>query len=347
MDPGNLKQSLIAGTAPKQVRMLIAERMVPLPSGELMELLVFLLKDQDPEVKDRAANTLNTWDREEMCLQLTSPDCHPSILEYFAQSANADRLQQAILSNPSTPDTVVSSLALTVPASLLETILDNRARIIKFPHILASIRRNPASTSEILRLVHEIEVDFGGRKKTEYAVGEVSEPEVAVVPTVELQFDVPAGDLSLEGLPVEGEARETEIVKRLSTMPMREKMRYALFGNREIRSVLIRDSNKEVARSVLRSPKITDSEIEAITAMRGVTEDILREIGQSRSWTKSYTIVHNLVKNPKTPPTISQNLLFRLRSPDLLLLSKDRSVSDAVRYNANRALHQRSKRPAQ
>ena len=105
-------------------------------------------------------------------------------------------------------------------------------------------------------------------------------------------------------------------------MPLREKMRYALFGNREIRSMLIRDSNKEIARTVLRSPKLTDNEVEAIAAMRGVAEDILREIGQSRAWTKSYAVVQNLVKNPKTPPTISQNLLFRLRAPDLLQLSQ-------------------------
>jgi hypothetical protein len=346
MDQGNLKQALLAGTASKQARMLISGGMAPIPSGDLLQLLIFLLKDTDPEVADRAARTLRDWDQEELCAQLGAPDCHPSILAYFSKETAPARLLQAILSNPSAPDTLVATLARTVDTSLLETILDNRVRIIRFPEILAGIRQNPKSDSQILRLIHEIETEFLGNKKKEYAVGEVSGAETAEAPPLERQPDIPQEDLSLEGLPEETEARQTEIVKRISSMPVREKIRYALFGTREIRSMLIRDSNKEVAKTVLRSPKITDNEIEAIAAMRGVAEDILREIGQSRAWTKSYTVVQNLVKNPKTPPNISQNLLFRLRAQDLMLLTRDRSVSDAVRYNASRALRQRSQRPS-
>jgi hypothetical protein len=346
MDLSNLKQSLLAGTAPKQSRMLIAGGMAPIPSGEMLELLVLLLKDSDPEIAARSAATLGTWDHEEICAQLSSPDCHPSILEYFSRAAQSDLLLQAILANPSSPDALVAFLARTVPASLLETILDNRVRIIKCPEILAGIRQNSASTPEILRLVHEIEVEFLGSKKKEYAVGESSETEASEQSDLHLHLDVPEGDMSLDGLPLDTEERQTEIVKRLSRMSMPEKLRYALFGNREIRSILVRDSNKEVARTVLRSPKLTDNEVESITAMRGVAEDILREIGRSRTWTKSYAVVQNLVKNPKTPPAISQNLLFRLRAPDLMQLSRDRSVSDAVRYNASRALRQRAARPS-
>jgi hypothetical protein len=346
MDQRNLKQSLLAGTAPKQTRMLIAGGMAPIPSGELLELLILLLKDSDPQVGDRAAETIRSWDQEEIRAQLSIPGCHPSILEYFSQAAPSDRLLRSILSNPSSPDALISSLAQTIPSHLLETILDNRVRIIKYPVILASIRLNPSSTPETLRLVREIEVEFLEGKNREYAIGEASETETVQPSALDLQLELPAEDLSLEGLPTETEARQTEIVKRISGLPMREKLRYALFGTREIRSILIRDSNKEVARMVLRSPKLTDNEVETIAAMRGITEDILREIGQSRTWTKSYSVVQNLAKNPKTPPTISQNLMFRLRAQDLLQLSRDRSVSEAVRYNASRALRQRAARPS-
>ena len=344
MDQRNLKQSLLAGTLPKQIRMLIAGGMAPIPSGELLQLLILLLKDSDPQIGERAAETIRAWDQDEIFAQLSIPGCHPSILEYFSQEAPSDRLLRAILSNPSSPNALIASLAQTVPSQLLETILDNRVRIIKYPIILASIRQNPAATPEALRLVREIEVEFLEGKKKEYAVGEATEADAVQPSTLDLHLELPAEDLSLEGLPEEAEARLAEIVKRISSLPMREKIRYALFGTREIRSMLIRDSNKEVARTVLRSTKLTDNEVETIAAMRGVGEDILREIGQSRTWTKSYSVVQNLVKNPKTPPTISQNLLFRLRAPDLLQLSRDRSVSDAVRYNASRTLRTRAAR---
>ena len=112
--------------------------------------------------------------------------------------------------------------------------------------------------------------------------------------------------------------------------------------------MLVRDTNKEIARNVLRSPKLTENEVESIAAMRGVADEILKEIGSRRKWIRNYTVVQNLVRNPKTPTLISQRLLSRLRTQDLNLLARDRSVSDAVRHSASRVLNQRhSKRPGQ
>jgi hypothetical protein len=345
MAPSNLPQSLLTEATPKKVRMMIARGLAPLPPGEMIEFLVRLLKDNDAEVSSQAEKTLISWDKEEILVQLKSPECPPSILEYFAAGADSESILQAILANPSSPNELIQSLAATIPLHLLEALLDNRVRIIEFPPILDGIRKNPAATSEVLRLAQEIEVEFLGGKKREYAVEKGEEAASLEEPSLELEFDVPPDDLALEGLPLDDEARQSEIMKRLASLPVREKIRYALFGNREIRTMLIRDTNREVARAALRSPKLTDNEIEAIAAMRSVGEDILREIGNSKSWTKSYMVVHNLVRNPKTPPVISQRLLFRLRVQDLMMLTRDRSIPDALRYNAGRTLRQRQAGP--
>ena len=76
--------------------------------------------------------------------------------------------------------------------------------------------------------------------------------------------------------------------------------------------------------------------------MRNVCDDVLRQIGNSKEWTRSYVVIHNLVKNPKTPPAISQRMMPRLLSKDLMLLSRDRSITEAVRRNAQRLLSQRN-----
>ena len=342
MPQSNLPQSILAGTAPKKMRMLIARGLAPVPPEEMLTLLVCLIKDKDSEVSAQAVQTINSWDEEEIRTQLESSNCPASVLEYFAFAANSDTLLQTIIANPTSPDTVIRSIAATAPTNLLEAILDNRVRILKSPDILESIKKNPLSSPEIMRLVQEIETEFLGDKKKGYAVEEPAGMETPQVPSLDLEFDIPPEDLSIEGLPIDADARESEIIKRLSTLPLQQKVRYALFGNREIRSLLVRDTNREVARTVLRSPKLTDSEIEAIAAMRSVAEDILREIGNNKSWVRSYTVVQNLVKNPKTPPVIAQRLLFRLRVQDLTLLTRDRSVSEAVRYSASRALRQRA-----
>src|SRR5262249_39699793 len=110
----------------------------------------------------------------------------------------------------------------------------------------------------------------------------------------------------------------------------------------EMRSILVRSTNVEISRSVMKNPKLTDNEIEGFAAMRNVSEEILRQIGTSRNWIKSYTVVQNLIKNPKTPPAISQRLMFRLQARGLALLACERGVGEAVRRGAKRLLEQRN-----
>jgi hypothetical protein len=187
-----------------------------------------------------------------------------------------------------------------------------------------------------------MEDEFFAGKKKDYAISQSSEA-ASIVEQLLIESESPLEDLTLEDLPVDAEARRSELDKQIACLTVREKIKYALFGNREIRTVLVRDANREVARSVLKSPKLTDSEIEGIAAMREVSEDILREIGNSRRWTRSYPVVQNIVRNPKTPPAISQRLLPRLHARDLMQLTRDRGIPEAVRHNATRALNQRTR----
>ncbi len=342
MSQSNLLQSLLNSKAPKNMRLLAAQGLAPLSPNEMLELLVQLLGDEEQDVVALAEQTLNGWPEEEVIVELQKPQCSSSVLAHFASKSTSPSVLEAIILNQATAGKVIAALASTVQADLLETILYNKVRVFKSPEILDNIKLNPSITPEIQRLVMEIEADFFSDKKSVYSVEKPVESKPTPEQYLELEAEVPAEDLSLEGLPIDPEERETAIAKRLSSMPVREKIRHALFGNREIRTMLIRDSNKEVARSVLLSPKISESEVESISAMRSIAEDILREIGNSKKWVKSYNIVQNLVKNPKTPPIISQRLLFRLRSQDLSLLVRDRAIPETVRHNATRTLSQRS-----
>jgi hypothetical protein len=338
----DLLKSVLSGTASRTVRMLAAQGLAPVPPNEMLEILVALLGDNDQELAAQACRTLAGWSEDEIVTQLRDRRCAPAVLKYFATEHNSDSVIRTAIMNPALPGELIESIAMTVAASVLETLLENRTRIVEFPGILKSIKVNPSLTPELRRVVQEIETEFFSGKKTEYVVERRAEPSDARESDELPEFDFLPDDLSLEDLPEDAEARQAIVHTRLVKMSFRDKLRYALFGNREVRTMLVRDSNREVARMVLRSPKITENEIEAIAAMRSVAEDILREIGNSNQWTKSYGVVQNLVKNPKTPPAISQRLLFRLHSNDLMLLTRDRSVSDAVRHNAGRTLKQRA-----
>jgi hypothetical protein len=126
------------------------------------------------------------------------------------------------------------------------------------------------------------------------------------------------------------------IINRIMKMGMKDRTRMAMKGDREARNILIRDPNRIVAQAVVQNPRITEQEIEKIASMRTITEDILRQIASSRQWSRSYQIVHNLAKNPRTPIANCLNILSRLQLRDLAALSKNRNVSDAVRRQALR-----------
>ena len=53
----------------------------------------------------------------------------------------------------------------------------------------------------------------------------------------------------------------------------------------------MRDPNRMVATAVLGSPRLTEAEIESFAAMKNVSDEILRQIGNHREWTKRYGVV--------------------------------------------------------
>ena len=122
----------------------------------------------------------------------------------------------------------------------------------------------------------------------------------------------------------------------LAMLPVIDKIKLAFKGSAEQRKVLIRDPNKVVAVSVMGSPKLNPTEVEAFAKMTNVQEEVLRIIGSSRHWVKYYPVAASLVSNPKTPIGIAMGLVTRLNERDLKVVALDRNVPDGVRKSARR-----------
>lgn len=131
-------------------------------------------------------------------------------------------------------------------------------------------------------------------------------------------------------------SERVSVLNRILKMGMKDRVKLAMKGDREARNILIRDPNRIVAQAVIQNPRITEQEVEKIASMRSVPEDILRKLASDRQWARSYTIVHNLARNPRTPVANIMNILSRLQQRDLMALSKSKNVSDAVRKQAQR-----------
>jgi hypothetical protein len=126
------------------------------------------------------------------------------------------------------------------------------------------------------------------------------------------------------------------LIRRIMLMKVKDRIKLGMKGDREARSILIRDPNKVVATAVINNPRITDQEVEAIAAMRTVSDEVLRLISMNRGWARQYPIIHNLARNPRTPLPTGMGILPRLHAKDLKTLGQNRNVSDTVRRQALR-----------
>ena len=96
---------------------------------------------------------------------------------------------------------------------------------------------------------------------------------------------------------------------------------------------MIRDSNRVVAAVVINNPSITDHEVETLLRC-APSQEVLRLIAMNRAWARSYTIIHHLCRNPRTPIPTAIGILPRIRTKDLQHISINRNVSEAVRRQA-------------
>ncbi len=87
---------------------------------------------------------------------------------------------------------------------------------------------------------------------------------------------------------------------------------------------------------VLGSPRVSDAEIESFAGMKNVSGEVLRHIGNHKEWTKKYSVVASLVRNPRTPLAISIGMVSRLNPKDLKSIAVDRNVPEVIRKQAQR-----------
>jgi hypothetical protein len=140
------------------------------------------------------------------------------------------------------------------------------------------------------------------------------------------------------------EVRRDSTLQKIAKLDIKGRIALAMRGNKEERSILIRDSTKLVALAVLDSPKVSEGEVEKFALQKNVLEAVLRAIPIKRQFMKNYSIVRNLVCNPRTPLDLSLGLMKNLLVHDLKNLSGNKEVSDTIRKLALRMFKQKSEK---
>jgi hypothetical protein len=348
-------ERILSGGAPLPVRSAAARGALPLPRAVLTRLYLHLRGDADASVRSDAEASLAAL-TPDVVLEVTGdPACDPVVLEHFAgMAARDERLAERVAFHANANAKTLGVLASEGNAAVLDLVLTNQERLLATPGLVDRLSANPALRADQTgRLLDLIDRFFTGQAKR---AAEAAGPGVAPAETIDAEqvakiLELDVGDLFTASEIMDSEefvTSEDPVVrsayKRILTLNVAQKAILAMKGGREERIILVRDTNKVVSLSVLKNARITEGEVEMIAAMRNVSDEVLRTVGVNREWSQNYTVVTNLVRNPRTPPTVSTNFVARLNNKDLKTTCGDRNVPEIIRKMAKRHLDLRTQK---
>jgi hypothetical protein len=349
-----LAERILGGAAPLQVRSAAARGALPLPRTSLVRLYLHLLDDAEPQIRKDAETSLQALATADIREILGDPACTPPVLAHFAPRAARDEsLAEKIAFHVQAPEEALCTLAAQGNSGVIDLVLTNEERLLRWPGLLDRLSTNPAlrphQRGRILDLLDRVSRVGAPGDDAEGVPGleGLGMEEAARL----LQVDV--GELFAASEILDGEEFEQSddpmvrsAYRRILTLNTAQKALLAMKGGREERMILVRDTNKIVALSVLKNPRLGEDEAARIASLRSVADEVLRTLGGHREFVKSYSVIAALVRNPRTPPGISTNFVGRLVNKDLKILGMDKNVPEIIRRMAKRTFELRTQKSA-
>ncbi len=343
---------------PPQLLRSAAKGALSVPPAEMIEILVFLTKN--PIFAEQARLTLAGWDEDASLAVASDPNTPVEVLKYLVQNLRRS-LFPALLENPAVPEFQLANHAREATIEAAETMLAS-ARVRKSQLVLEALASNSQledsqinKAKELLsgletklpaaaegELLGDEEVAAYMAEHADEIAAEEGRPFNLIGGADELRLDDPvpstqtataatgAGAAAKQAL-APGEKEKVSTLLKISRLNVGGRVQLAMKGNKDERFLLIRDGAKVVALAVLESPKVTDSEAEMFAKMKNVQDVVLRAMASKKKFLKNYSIIRNLVFNPKCPIDVSLDLMKHLMISDLKNISGNKEVSDTVR----------------
>lgn len=271
---------------------------------ERATLLFFLCYDKIPEVKSAALAAMRGLPTHLLVELASSPSTHPRMLDLLARLHGAS--------------TAISSILLERDDLL------------------------PLTSEFLAQLSPPVRAESVEDK------AEVASEDASAEVEGEAPENAGEGDQEEEEETAEEEAAEEEEefkskYQLAQIMGVGEKIKTALTGDKEWRSLLIKDSNKLVNGAVVKNPRITEAEILTISKSVIQNDEIIRVICHNKEWVKNYEIRKALVLNNKTPLPVALRFMSTLSEKDVATIAKSKNVSSVLCNNARRMLSSKKK----
>jgi len=279
------------------------------------EVLTVLAHDADEVVATRAQEALLSVSPDVFVQAIKRPEALPAVFSYAAKNlADKPGIGEALVGNKNCPASLLVPVVQHLSALGIQSLLDDLSRISDSLALATALEHSSSVTADQKNLLREM---HGG------TIDEAALAEAAAEAEPDMH-------------------RRQTLLQQIAKMTVAQRVQFAIKGGSEARRTLIRDTNKVVQRAVLQSPRLTDQEVEAFAAMANLTDEILRLIAANRVFRKNYTVVRNLVNNPKLPLDVSLHLLPMVNAVDLKKLTMNKNVPETLRTSAVKLQRQRA-----
>ena len=320
----------------REVQMLVAQGLFPLPPQELVAIQLALAGGDDEELAAAARESLGTLDPK-IAAAVVAESTDPDLMAFLGRVVDHPVVIEAVVRNREVPVEVLATLAPSLEPELQEILLLRQDVIVEAPVILDRLEENPNLSAYAERRIFEYRehlVRVDAEPVAEQVPAEIAEEE----PEEATPEEVEAAIAEAMQEPADGEQDEITGLSeaQIRSLPVPVRMKLARGAPRSLRAILVKDKSSMVAAAVLNGNALTESEIEMIASNRSVAEEILTMIAHNRQWNRKYNVVHALIKNPRTNVGMAVRMVSRLSIRDLRNLSRDRNVSEAVRNTAAR-----------
>jgi len=326
------------------IRLSAARGILPLAAPDLVTALFVFIHSNNDELKETASYTLKHLPQNLLLAAFEQHDLHSAIVDLIVRVRGLDQdVAKAALGHRQIRISTLIYLAEQSRGEVLSLLVQRQIDWRRSEALRHALIKNPHSDMEMkLRLgwvPPKAEPDENASREdvTSEEVEAADTPPEDVVDTS--GEDDEDDSFSVEDLDEEGLSK----FQLLQEMTVAEKIKMALTGDKEWRSLLIRESNKQINTAVLRNSRITDAEVLSVAQNRTSNEELIRLILLNKDWVKQYDIKKALVSHPRTPLRIALKFMNFLSEKDIKKIVISRNVSQAILTNARRMLATRSR----
>ncbi|HXL23111.1 MAG TPA: hypothetical protein VOA78_11635 [Candidatus Dormibacteraeota bacterium] len=297
------------GRATRERKLAVCTGGAHLAPADRAEVLAVIAADQDEMVANRAQDALLSQPLESFLEALRREHALPALFAYAAKNlSDKPGVCDAMVHNKECKAEFLLPIVRHLSTLCIQALLEELDRISESPALAAALEHSTSLSADQKTQLHDLHVE-----------GNFPDPAALAEAAAAAEPD---------------DGRRQTLLQRISKMTVAQRVQFAIKGASEARRTLIRDNNKVVQRAVLQSPRLTDQEIEAFAAMANLTDEILRMIASNRKFRKNYTVVRNLLNNPKTPLDCSLHMLPMLNAADLKRLTMNKNVPETLRTTA-------------